>query len=159
MMNKSFFLVMIFAFVSNSYSQDSEIQYGLDIMNMVRENYSASELKFSKKLSEYALKKATQYAYGDEDEIIVSKEEVGLLYTIDEVDANEMSKDDKRIAISVLRLIDIDCDDGEDKYDLFNQVVDSDSKEVGVAEFYDKDKLVIVYVFDNYVYNQETDEN
>ena len=65
---------------------------------------------------------------------------------------------DNRFALAILEIIDIDCDE-ENKYDLFNQVVDPDSKEIGIAEYYDseKQKMAIVFIYDHYVYNQETD--
>ena len=57
---KKFILPILFLCISwVSLSQTSQIQYGLDVLNMVRHNYKVPELKFSKSLSEYALKKAT----------------------------------------------------------------------------------------------------
>lgn len=86
-------------------------------------------------------------------------DDVGLHYIIYEGDvAKEFIGNDKRFAAVVLSFIDIDCDK-EDKYDLFNQVVDSDSNEIGIAEYYDikNQRLSIVLVYDNYIYNQEID--
>lgn len=158
-MKKLLLAILFVSLPALTYSQNSQVQYGLDVLNMVRYNYDVSELKFSPSLSEYALKKATQFVNGDEDEVIISKEEVGLNYIIStEEVAKKESEMNNRFALAVLSLIDIDCDK-ENKYDLFNQVVDPDSKEIGIAEYYDnnKGKMAIVFVYDHYVYNQETD--
>ena len=160
-MKKSLFTIILLSVFSFSYSQTSQMNYGLDILNLVRENYSLSKLTYSKSLSEYALKKAAQYVNEDSDEVLVSMDNVGLQYIIFEGNvAKEVIENDKRFAAVVLSFIDIDCDK-EDKYDLFNQVVDSDSKEIGIAEYYDtkNQRMSIVLVYDNYVYNQETDSD
>ena len=140
----------------NVKAQTEDEKEGLKILNLLRRNYSQPPLQYDKELSEYAEKKAMQQVNNDLEEIIVSRETVGLLWFAAD-DLNELEiKDPLRYASTVLEFIDIDCDE-KNKYDLFNQVIDEKSSKIGIAEYLNGNSRCIVFVFDNYVYNEETD--
>lgn len=152
------FLIALIFFQGNVYSQSNEIAEGIKIINLVRGNYSVQALELDDNLSNYASKKAQQQVESLSGEITISKEEFGLLWSFNEGLGTEYILPEMRFASSVLRLIDIDCDD-EDKYDLFNQIVDEKSTKIGVGEYFNNGKHCIAFVFDNYVYNEEIDSS
>ena len=156
---KQFTWVVIFVSTltcSMAQGQYTPKEEGLKILNMVRRNYNLPPLRVNRELSEYAMKKAIQQVNGDSNEIIISRDRVGLLFTKEENASKEDLRYPYRYAAAVIDFIDIDCDKVE-KYDLFNQVIDEKSREVGMAEYVDGTTQCIVFVFDNYVYNIETD--
>lgn len=120
---------------------------------MVRFNNGIDPLQLDKSLTEYAQKKAYQILNDDLDEVIVSQANVGLLYNVYRNEEEPYSK----ISRSVLNLIDINCEN-KYKYDLFNQVVDEISTKVGIAIASDESRSAVVFIFDNYVYNQEVNK-
>jgi len=152
---KNYLLYILFAFslVSINAQTKKEKEESLQIINMFRFNYGIDPLQLDKNLTEYAQKKAFQILNDDLDEIIVSKANVGLLYSVYKNEDDSYSK----ISRSILNYIDVDCDE-KNRYDLFNQVIDSKSSKIGIAMVADDSRSVVVLIFDNYVYNQEVNK-
>lgn len=153
--------VMLFALIfvqEHTFAQNKEIIEGLKILNLVRANYQVQALELDNDLSKYAVNKAQQQVESLSGEIILSKDEVGLLFEYDEGLGNDYELPEMRFVSSVLNYIDIDCDD-ENKYDLFNQIVDEKSTKIGIGEYFKNGKHCITFVFDNYVYNEEKDSD
>ena len=149
------FIVTILSFFY-SFSQQDPVVQGLDVLNVVRSNYDSKPLVLDNSLSKYAEKKAVQNLLGDDGEIIVSEDRVGLLFMEkDSLSQNEINNP-KRFMAAVIHFIDVDCD-SEVMYDSFNQVIDDKSSRVGIGEYVKGNKQCIVFVFDNYVYNKEID--
>lgn len=153
MKNYLLFILFAFSLVSINAQTNNEKEEGLQIINMFRYNYEIGPLQLDKNLTEYAQKKAFQILNDDLDEIIVSKANVGLLYSVFENEEDSYSK----ISRSILDFIDVDCDE-KNRYDLFNQVIDDKSSKIGIAMVADDSRSVVVFIFDNYVYNQEVNK-
>jgi len=154
-----FFIVFLGASafgILSLYAQNPSKAEGLKILNVVRSNYDSPPLRYDRSLSEYATKKAVQNLNNDTGEIIVSEEVVGLLYVVRKALNNKEIKDPMRFVSAVINFIDVDCDSTV-MYDSFNQVIDDKSTKVGIGEFVKGDTNCIVFVFDHYVYNEETD--
>lgn len=154
-----FFIVFLGASalgIQSLYAQNPSKAEGLKILNVVRSNYDSPPLRYDRNLSEYATKKAVQNLNNDTGEIIVSEEVVGLLYVVRKALNNKEIKDPMRFVSAVINFIDVDCDSTV-MYDSFNQVIDDKSTKVGIGEFVKGDANCIVFVFDHYVYNEETD--
>ena len=89
-------------------------------------------------------KKAFQILNDDLDEIIVSKANVDLLYSVYENEEDSYSK----ISRSVLNFINVDCDE-KNRYALFNQIIDDKSSRIGIAMVADDIRSVVVFILDN----------
>ena len=155
-LNTSLFIIALIIFQTNLYSQNNDIIEGIQIINLVRGNIGVEPIEINDELSDYAVKKAQQQVEALNGEIIISKDEVGLLWVKAEGLGTNYELQEMRFASAALSLVDIDCDE-EDKYDMYNQIVDEKSSQVGIGEYLKNGKHCIVFVFDNYVYNQEKD--
>lgn len=153
-LNTSLFIIALTIFQTNLYSQNNDIIEGIQIINLVRGNVGRVPLEINDELSDYAAKKAQQQVEDLKGEIIISKDEVGLLWIKEEGLGTNYELPEMRFASAALSFVDIDCDE-EDRYDLYNQIVDEKSSQVGIGEYFKNGKHCMVFVFDNYVYNQE----
>ena len=153
-LNSSLFIIALILFHGNLYSQNNDISEGIQIINLVRANINVQPLEINDELSNYAVKKAQQQVEALNGEIIISKDEIGLLWIEAEGLGTNYELPEMRFASAALSFVDIDCDE-EDKYDMYNQIVDEKSTQVGVGEYFKNGKHCMVFVFDNYVYNQD----